>query len=100
MPFFSVSVLIGILEKYYKEKEQGTLRVIFGLSSEVSKFWSKYSLGHGLSIYSYIMFVSLIVFEIHGKKDDMQNYDVIKFNVNALNVNKIRFSNIQRNKLN
>lgn len=58
-------------------KEQGTLRVIFGLFSEVNKFWSKYSLGHGLSIYSNIIFVSLIVFEIPGKKDDMQNYDVI-----------------------
>lgn len=61
----------------YMFKEQGTLRVIFGLFSEVNKFWSKYSLGHGLSIYSNIIFVSLIVFEIPGKKDDMQNYDVI-----------------------
>ena len=62
---------------WFAIKEQGTLRVIFGLFSEVNKFWSKYSLGHGLSIYSNIIFVSLIVFEIPGKKDDMQNYDVI-----------------------
>lgn len=66
-------------------KEQGTLRVIFGLFSQVNKFWYKYFLGHALSIDSYIMFVSLIVFEIPEKKDNMQNMTL--FNVNALNGN-------------
>lgn len=70
-------------------KEQGTLMVIFGLLSQVNQFWYIYFLGHALSIYSNIMFESLIVFEIPEKKDNMQNMTL--FNVNALNGNKIQF---------